>query len=362
MKRIVIDYSTTFYSQGPPTGIPRTVESISDAIVETCELEVCFVVVDEKRRSFGSLSADKNEIQNAYVPQKNDILICPGAPWAFADYITIIESIKPSIFSLKVIIYDLIPYLFPHFYENPDFGRYYFNFVTQLVSNASNVYCISECTKKDLLSNTNLPSLDGKTQVIQLGNNFNRIRKYDENCDLNLNQFKNSILCVGTIEFRKNQFFLLKTYKQFIIENSTAPDLLLIGKMGFLNNNISHHISEDPVLKSRVKILDCVNDHELAYLYSNCLFTLYPSLYEGWGLPIGESLMFGKNVICSSTSSMVEIAPELCHFADPIKQSDWLSLMSSLCFEDQLREENETRILNEFQNYKWEDTVRCLLI
>ena len=361
MKRIVIDYSTTFYSQGPPTGIPRTVESISDAIVETCEHEVCFVVVNEKKRSFAFLSSDKEKILNLYIPQMNDIFICPGAPWAFEEYISIIKSIESSVFSLKVIIYDLIPYLFPHFYENPDFGSYYFNFVTQLVSHASSIYCISECTKKDLLTNIKLPSLERNTKVIKLGNDFNGNKRVDGDCDLKLNRFKNNILCVGTIEFRKNQFFLLNAYKRFILEKRTAPDLLIIGKIGYLNNQIIHHISEDPILKSRVKILDCVNDDELAYLYANCLFTVYPSLYEGWGLPISESLMYGKNVICSNTSSMVEIAPDLCHFADPIKQSDWVKLMSSLCFEDNFREENEKRISSGFQKYKWQDTSKSLL-
>jgi glycosyltransferase involved in cell wall biosynthesis len=361
VKRIVIDYSTTFYSQGPPTGIPRTVESISDAIVETCEHEVCFVVVNEKERSFAFLSSDKEKILNLYMPQMNDIFICPGAPWAFEEYISIIKSIESSVFSLKVIIHDLIPYLFPHFYENPDFGSYYFNFVTQLVSHASSIYCNSECTKKDLLTNIKLPSLERKTSVIRLGNDFNRNKRVDGDCDLKLNRFKNNILCVGTIEFRKNQFFLLKAYKRFILENRTAPDLLIIGKIGYLNNQIIHHISEDPILKSRVKILDYVNDDELAYLYANCLFTVYPSLYEGWGLPISESLMYGKNVICSNTSSMVEIAPDLCHFADPLNLRTWCQLILLLSSDKSYRQLNEQKIVDQYNAVTWQNTASSLL-
>lgn len=63
-------------------------------------------------------------------------------------------------------------------------------------------------------------------------------------------------------------------------------------------------------------------DHELAYLYRNCLFTVYPSFYEGWGLPIGESLWFKKPVVASKTSSMAEVGGNMVDYVDPYSPSD----------------------------------------
>jgi len=60
------------------------------------------------------------------------------------------------------------------------------------------------------------------------------------------------------------------------------------------------------------------SDEELAYLYKNSLFTVFPSYYEGWGLPIGESLWFGKPVVASNTSSMREVGGMLSTTSIPM--------------------------------------------
>ena len=57
-----------------------------------------------------------------------------------------------------------------------------------------------------------------------------------------------------------------------------------------------------------MRIVDSPSDRELAYLYQRCLFAAYPSLYEGWGLPVGEAAWFGKYVISSNATSL----PEVC--------------------------------------------------
>jgi len=63
----------------------------------------------------------------------------------------------------------------------------------------------------------------------------------------------------------------------------------------------------DPASKVDLNV-ERVNDDELAFLYQRCLFTIYPSLYEGWGLPVAESLRTGKFCIASSTSSVRRLA------------------------------------------------------
>ena len=77
------------------------------------------------------------------------------------------------------------------------------------------------------------------------------------------------------------------------------------------------------VLRQSVHILHSINDVTLKWLYHNCLFTVYPSLYEGWGLPVAESLSLGKFCIASSAGSLPEIAPGIIDLIDPQDFISW---------------------------------------
>ena len=80
---------------------------------------------------------------------------------------------------------------------------------------------------------------------------------------------------------------------------------------------------EHSKLKEKILVLKGINDEELSWLYRNCMFTAYPSLYEGWGLPVAESLRYGKFCIASKISSVPEIAPDLTKLIDPLDAMEW---------------------------------------
>ena len=96
-------------------------------------------------------------------------------------------------------------------------------------------------------------------------------------------------------------------------------------------------------------------------LYKRCLFTLFPAIYEGWGLPVAESLKHGKPCISSNTSSMVEIAPHLTRFASPYSIEEWADQIEELLFSpDQLTSETN-RICSEYIPTKWTETAKAIL-
>ena len=321
--RLVIDYSTSYFHEGNPRpGIPRTLQSLSKAIQEVSDSPVEHVILDEEYKHFCNFSFKENKMLERYNPTVNDIFLSLGAPWQHACYLDAILDIKDTIHSFIVIVYDLIPYLYPHFYEEPEFGEYYFKFICKITSHANKILCISKNTYNDLIRLEHDESIKLKTSVIELGCDFSEKEQISIK---NLDEFKipeDFILCVSTIEFRKNQNFLLNVYRRVLQDRKDFPSLILAGKVGFGNNQIEHQVAYDPVLKGKVKIIDCLSDANLELLYENCLFTVYPSLYEGWGLPICESLMYGKNIICSNTSSMREIGEDLCHYFDPINYKE----------------------------------------
>lgn len=125
-------------------------------------------------------------------------------------------------------------------------------------------------------------------------------------------------LCVGTIEARKNIWRLAMAWKTLIDRGHTdLPRLVLAGRSGWHVKPLADLLAATGNIYGYVSIVEGPTDAELAYLYRNCLFTLMPSLYEGWGLPVGESLGYGKTAVVSNTSSLPEVGGDLVEYCDP---------------------------------------------
>ena len=101
-----------------------------------------------------------------------------------------------------------------------------------------------------------------------------------------------------------------------------------------------------------------VNDRELRWLYRRCLFTLYPSHYEGWGLPVAESLIYGKHCICSNASSLPEVGGGLVDYHDPLDALGCQALIERTLFEPGWLSEREARIRREYRTTSWKDSHR----
>ena len=125
-------------------------------------------------------------------------------------------------------------------------------------------------------------------------------------------------LCVGTTEVRKNNFGLARIWDKLRKKHGPSlPRLIFAGRRGWMNEDFEGYLRRNSELQDFVKLVDSPSDEELAFLYRNCLFTLFPSFCEGWGLPIGESLWFGRPAITSNLSSMPEVAGDFADYADP---------------------------------------------
>lgn len=116
-------------------------------------------------------------------------------------------------------------------------------------------------------------------------------------------------LFVGTIEARKNHLLALQAWRHLIEARGAdgVPDLVCIGRLGWHATRFLREYVESKGLDGKVSILtDSVGDAELARFYAHAQFSVYPSRYEGWGLPVSESLAFGKVTIVADNSSLRE--------------------------------------------------------
>ena len=117
------------------------------------------------------------------------------------------------------------------------------------------------------------------------------------------------MLFVGTLEPRKNLQRCLEALAKLQMENFESPRLVIAGGRGWKMEPLERSVTALG-LEQQVEYVGSADDNELSTLYAGCNFLLFPSLYEGFGLPIIEALSFGKPVITSNVSSMPEVAGE----------------------------------------------------
>jgi glycosyltransferase involved in cell wall biosynthesis len=233
----------------------------------------------------------------------------------------------------------------------------------EMVLHADHVLCISLCTKHDLLRwAQSIGAPTPETSVMQLGC---RLRP-SPNDNVSEKAAKiiaqRFLLCVSTIEARKNQQTLCRAFTRLIDWGvADLPLLVLVGSIGYGGQNLIDEIGADPRLAGRVITLVGCSDADLAALYKGCLFTLYPSLYEGWGLPIAEGLAYGKFCLCSNQGSLPEVGKEFADYADPWNVDEWANKIYRYISIPVALEQREFEIEQSFAPPAWEATAAHVL-
>jgi FkbM family methyltransferase len=165
------------------------------------------------------------------------------------------------------------------------------------------------------------------------------------------------ILCVGTVEPRKNQLVLLQAFQQLCDRFPGAPLKLIIS--GNLHPKVAIAFRQMVRRNRKIAYLEYADDARLADVYQQCSFTVFPSVEEGFGLPIAESLWYGKPVICASFGSMAEIAKGGgCLTIDTRSVSEMEDALGKMVFDKELRNrlmaEAVSRPLKSWRDYALE--------
>ena len=170
------------------------------------------------------------------------------------------------------------------------------------------------------------------------------------------------LLFVSTIERRKNHETLYRAYIELINQGYVdLPQLVFVGKIGWGVADLLKDLALDPRIQPYIRILNHVTDAELALLYERTLFTLYPSLYEGWGLPVAESLAHGKFCLVSNNSSLPEVGGEYVEYLDAWDVPSWAKKIYWYCKNPKALHEKERHILESFHAHSWQDSSKSIL-
>lgn len=157
-------------------------------------------------------------------------------------------------------------------------------------------------------------------------------------------------LSVGTIEPRKNHVRLLEAYRLLKARDQSAYPLVLAGGNGWLMKNfdaVLRGVERDVILPGYA------SDGELEWLFANCYGFVYPSLFEGFGMPVLEALGLGAAVLCSQTSSLPEAAGDAAIFFDPLDPRSIAAAMAKLSEGEGVRDRLRSAALKQAKRFSW---------
>ncbi|WDG52055.1 MULTISPECIES: glycosyltransferase [Pseudomonas] len=170
------------------------------------------------------------------------------------------------------------------------------------------------------------------------------------------------ILTVGTIEVRKNHDTLYKAYVSLIESgDENIPQLVFAGKPGWRTGDLIDTIERDPRVAGKLLLLS-PSDIELTALYRNCRFTLLPSFYEGWSLPMPEGLSYGKLCLASDVTPLREIGQEFPVYIHPLDVMGWADKIKFYSHNDDALLAKENNIKNNWKATSWEKCGEDVLV
>ncbi len=294
-----------------------------------------------------------------------DALLVFGANWGNPKYEEALRSARTHAGArLVCLVCDLIPTLHPE-WVTEEISRKFTSFIRSRLPVSDLVLTISHFSRNEIARYCAESSLRvNDVGVIRLGDELVGY-SISNRCELLIPRVapdKPFVLCVSTIELRKNHACLYVAWKRLAAELKDAcPDLVLIGAPYILIDNLMHQMRNDPLVKDRIHILTDVPDSELVWYYSNCLFTVYPSLYEGWGIPVAESLSLGRYCIASNAGSIVELGGDLVDYFDPLDSLMCFKLIRRAIERPDYVSQRERLIRESHKPFPWTSTAQQVL-
>lgn len=227
---------------------------------------------------------------------------------------------------------------------------------------ADKIIAISEYTKERLIHF--FPFVDeSKIEVIYCGNRDTLLTGCKDNVAC-IGKYHVSpedfFLSVGTIEPRKNYETLLKAYRIYVDGHVEHKKLCIAGGYGWLEEDFDKKIA-DLGLEKDVVVTGYVSEEELANLYRYCFAFIYPTWYEGFGMPVLEAANFGKPIIASNVTSIPEVIGKGALLIDPKDEVQLAQNMRSLESDESVREKLIVAAKRQIEKFSWKKSAEDLL-
>lgn len=255
------------------------------------------------------------------------------------------------------IVHDLTPIIFPQFH--PKFSQFYHQYIfPKTLANADLIISNSNNTKKDIV--TYFPFTKNKIHTIYPGLPSNFASTFDTSFLKKYQIQSPYILSVSTIEPRKNLSLLLKAFAHLKKQKRLKHQLVLVGKKGW-GNKAFDQLIEDLDLKNAIVFTGFVPALELPSLYALAAAFVYPSFYEGFGLPVLEAMACGAPVLISNTSSLPEVGGEAAIYFNPSKEEELIQQLEKLLTNEEESANRRELSFEQRLKFSWEKSIAQLL-
>ena len=269
-------------------------------------------------------------------------------PTYYDDYFLEFLDKKPFVLT----IYDMTHEIFPEYFP---LRNYEIKNKKILAKKASKIIAISNSTKKDIINFLNIE--EDKIVVIYLGCSL--VTNDKRYCDLNINTYFNLVpqkylLYVGSRNGYKNFYYFVRAISQILKKDK---DLYIICAGGGKFNRDEKFYFESLDLQDSLINFEICDDNLLKYLYSKAAAFVFPSLYEGFGLPILEAFSCGCPVVLSNKSSLPEVGGDAAIYFEPKNIKSIIGAVTDVIYNDNLRKELIKKGFEKLKKFSWEKTA-----
>ncbi|MBI4231740.1 glycosyltransferase family 4 protein [Candidatus Peregrinibacteria bacterium] len=283
--------------------------------------------------------------------EKVDLYISPSS------YIT--PALLPKSIKSLLIVHDLVAFFYPNTH-NKKATLIEKIFLKRAIKKATKVITISQNTKRDLINKYNYE--ESKISIIYCAaaDDFKPLKKdllgpFIKETNLPANFF----LAVGTLEPRKNYPTLISAFS-LIAKKHPDYHLIIVGGEGWDFEEIYRQVKQNS-LKGRVHFLGYLSTKSLVNLYNLAKALVFPSFYEGFGIPPLEAMKCGCPVITSFSSSLPEVVGDSAILIDPSSQAEIAAAMLKLIQEPDLALNLSNRGRVQARKFSWQESARKLL-
>lgn len=266
------------------------------------------------------------------------------------------------------IIYDTIPFVYPEYYPGIEKKKFWYNKIVNAINKETYYFSISDYTKKDFIKY--VPAIDAdKITVTLLAASEEFYQCKDES---KIEQIKEKykipkdskyIFSLCSLEPRKNLIFAVKNFIEFIKKNNINDMYFVLGgaEWGYFIDALNKTISDLDVYKSKILKAGYVADEDLTPLYSGAFCFIYPSIYEGFGLPPLEAMQCGCPVIASNVTSLPEVIGDAGLMINPDSDKELIKALEKIYYDEKLRVEYSNKGIEWAKEFSWSKTVDIMV-
>jgi glycosyltransferase involved in cell wall biosynthesis len=258
------------------------------------------------------------------------------------------------------LVYDLVPIRRPEFFTD-DVGRGRFTrYIDGMIETADALCAISTYVARDVEAYAQERNVTVRPLVaVPLCSELNRnvVPLHTPALARHGLEPGRFAVFVSTINPRKNHLFAYRLWRRLVEAlGEAAPTLVFAGQRGWRYEALLETMTADTLMWNRkLHFVEGPTDEEMAWLYANCAFSIFPSLYEGWGLPIVESLSFGKYCLAADNTSLTEAGQGLAFHADAQDEAAWLAELNRVISEPGYLDAANARIRERFVARGWDE-------